>query len=95
MGYLPLRKPRERLAWDLLCYSRDEIISIRANGRRPMQTNFGPRHDFENFLLSEFNTMSATPAPAHDRFEAGVLIVNALADDLALDMAEVDIDDLI
>ncbi len=60
-----------------------------------MQTNFGPRHDFENFLLSEFNTMSGAPAPAHDRFEAGVLIVNALADDLALDMAKVDIDDLI
>ncbi len=60
-----------------------------------MRTDFGPRHDFENFLISEFNTMSGTPAPAHDRFEAGVLIVNALADDLALDMAEMDIDDLI
>ena len=60
-----------------------------------MQTDFGPRHDFENFLLSEFNTMIGTPAPAHDRFEAGVLIVNALADDLTLDLVEVDIDDLI
>ncbi len=60
-----------------------------------MQTDFGPRYDFENFLLSEFNTMTGTPSPAHDRFEAGVLIVNALADDLALDLVEVDIDDLI
>ncbi len=60
-----------------------------------MQTNFGPRHDFENFLLSEFNTMTGTPAPAHDRFEAGVLILNALADDFTLDMAEVDNDDLL
>lgn len=60
-----------------------------------MRTDFGPRHDFENFLLSDFNTMIGTPAPAHDRFEAGVLIVNALASDLALDMAEVDIDDLL
>lgn len=59
-----------------------------------MQMDFGPRDDFENFLLSEFNTMSGVPAPAHDRFEAGLLIVNALAEDLALDMAEVDLDDL-
>ena len=59
-----------------------------------MRTDFGPRYDFENFLLSEFNTMSGVPAPAHDRFEAGLRIVNALADDLALDMAEVDLDDL-
>ncbi len=59
-----------------------------------MQTDFGPRYDFENFLLSEFNTMTGVPAPAHDRFEAGLRIVNALADDLALDMAEVDLDDL-
>ncbi len=59
-----------------------------------MRTDFGPRHDFENFLLSDFNTMSGTPAPAHDRFEAGVLIVNAIADDFALDDAEVNMDDL-
>ncbi len=59
-----------------------------------MQTDFGPRYDFENFLLSEFNTMSGVPAPSHDRFEAGLRIVNALAEDLALDMAEVDLDDL-
>lgn len=59
-----------------------------------MQMDFGPRDDFENFLLSELNTMSGVPAPAHDRFEAGLLIVNALAEDLALDMAEVDLDDL-
>lgn len=59
-----------------------------------MQMDFGPRDDFENFLMSELNTMSGVPAPAHDRFEAGLLIVNALAEDLALDMAEVDLDDL-
>ncbi len=59
-----------------------------------MQMDFGPKDDFENILLSEFNTMSGAPAPAHDRFEAGMRIVNALSDDLTLDMAEIDIDDL-
>ena len=59
-----------------------------------MWTDFGPRHDFENFLMSEYNTMSGVPAPSHDRFEAGLRIVNALADDLTLDVAEVDLDDL-
>ena len=60
-----------------------------------MQMDFGPRDDFENFLLSELNTMSGAPAPAHDRFEAGVRIVQALSEDLALDMAEMDVDDLL
>jgi len=59
-----------------------------------MQMDFGPRHDFENFLLSEFNTMSGVPSPAQDRFDAGLRIVNALSSDLTLDIAEVDIDDL-
>ena len=59
-----------------------------------MQTDFGPRYDFENFLMSEFNTMSGATKPSIDRFEAGLRIVNALADDLTLDVAEVDIDDL-
>ncbi len=59
-----------------------------------MRMDFGPRHDFENFLMAEFNTMSGAPAPAHDRFEAGMLIVNAISDDLTLDISEVDIDDL-
>ncbi|MDA0305006.1 MAG: hypothetical protein O3B76_01795 [Proteobacteria bacterium] len=59
-----------------------------------MQMDFGPRHDFENFLLSEFNTMSGVPSPALDRFDAGLRIVNALSSDLTLDIAEVDIDDL-
>ncbi len=59
-----------------------------------MQMDFGPRDDFENILLSEVNTMSGVPAPAHDRFEAGMRIVNALSDDLTLDMAEIDLDDL-
>ena len=59
-----------------------------------MQTDFGPRYDFENFLMSEFNTMSDAPKPSIDRFEAGLRIANALADDLTLDVAEVDIDDL-
>lgn len=71
-----------------------DLVENRERGRKPMLTDFGPRDDFENLLLSEFNTMSGAPAPAHDRFEAGLLIVNALAEDLALDMAEVDIDDL-
>ena len=59
-----------------------------------MQTSFTSRYDFENFLLSEFNTMTGVPAPAHDRHEAAHRIVNALADDLALDAAELDLDDL-
>ncbi len=60
-----------------------------------MRTDFGPRYDFENFLLSEFNTMSGVPAPVHDRHEAGVRILNAFANDLTLDAAEVDLDDLL
>ena len=59
-----------------------------------MQTDFGPRYDFENFLMSEFNTMSGASKPSIARFEAGLRIVNARADDLTLDVAEVDIDDL-
>ncbi len=61
---------------------------------KTMQTEFLAKHDFEDFMMAEFNTMSGAPTPAHDRFEAGMLIVNALAEDLALDMAEVDMDDL-
>ncbi len=59
-----------------------------------MQTDFLARHDFENFLIADFNTMSGVPAPSHDRFEAGMRIVNLLADDLALDIEEIDIEDL-
>lgn len=59
-----------------------------------MLMDFGPRCDFENFLLSDFNTMSGVPSPATDRFDAGLRIVNALSSDLTLDMAEVDLDDL-
>lgn len=59
-----------------------------------MQMDFLPRHDFENYLMSEFNTMSGVPAPAVDRFDAGLRIVNALSSDLTLDMAEIDMDDL-
>jgi len=61
--------------------------------RKPMISDFEPRNDFENFLSSEFNAMSGAPAPAHDPFEAGMLIVNALSEDLALDMLEIDLDD--
>ncbi len=59
-----------------------------------MRTDFGPRYDFEDFLMSDFNTIAGLPAPVHDRHEAGLRILNALADDLTLDVAEVDIDDL-
>ncbi|NQU62031.1 MAG: hypothetical protein HQ512_12945 [Rhodospirillales bacterium] len=59
-----------------------------------MQMDFGPRHDFENLLLAEFNTLSGAPSPALDRFDAGMRIVNALSCDLTLDIAEVDLDDL-
>ncbi|MDA1091446.1 MAG: hypothetical protein O3A85_14190 [Proteobacteria bacterium] len=59
-----------------------------------MQMDFGPRNDFENFMMAELTTMSGVPAPAHDRFEAGMMIVNAISDDLSLDFSEIDIDDL-
>jgi len=59
-----------------------------------MQMDFLPRHDFENYLMSEFNTMSGVPSPALDRFDAGLRIANALSSDLTLDIAEVDLDDL-
>jgi hypothetical protein len=59
-----------------------------------MRTDFLMTNDFENFLMAEFNTMSGVPAPAHDRFEAGMRIVNSLADDLTLDLVETDIEDL-
>jgi hypothetical protein len=59
-----------------------------------MRTDFLMTNDFENFLMTEFNTMSGVPAPAHDRFEAGMRIVNSLADDLTLDLVETDIEDL-
>jgi len=65
-------------------------------GRRTMQSQFAPRHDFENFLFSEFNSMSGLPQPVHDRHEAGMRLVNAAAVDLALDldMTELDLEDL-
>ena len=59
-----------------------------------MRTDFLMTNDFENFLMAEFNTMSGVPAPAHDRFEAGMRIVNSLVDDLTLDLVETDIEDL-
>ena len=59
-----------------------------------MQMEFLAKLDFENFLMAEFNTMSGAPAPAHDRFEAGMRIVNLLAEDLTLDLVELDIEDL-
>lgn len=59
-----------------------------------MRTDFGPRYDFENFPMPEFNTMTGVPKPSIDRFEAGLRIVKALADDPTLDMAEVDLEDL-
>ncbi|MBL4690740.1 MAG: hypothetical protein JKY68_04670 [Rhodospirillales bacterium] len=57
-----------------------------------MQMEFLARHDFEDFLMAEFNTMPGSPAPSHDRFEAGMRIVNSLAEDLALDCVELDIE---
>ena len=57
-----------------------------------MQTDFLAKNDFENYLMAEFNTMSGARAPSHDRFEAGMRIVNTLADDLTLDLVEVDIE---
>jgi hypothetical protein len=59
-----------------------------------MRTDFLMTNDFENFLMAEFNTMSGVPVPAHDRFEAGMRIVNSLVDDLTLDLVETDIEDL-
>ncbi|MEE8351753.1 MAG: hypothetical protein V3R37_06140 [Rhodospirillales bacterium] len=59
-----------------------------------MQMDFLPRHDFENYLMLEFNTMRGVPSPALDHFDAGLRVVNALSSDLTLDIAEVDLDDL-
>ncbi|NQV83279.1 MAG: hypothetical protein HQ494_05610 [Rhodospirillales bacterium] len=59
-----------------------------------MRTDYLAISDYENFLMAEFNTMSGARAPAHDRFEAGMLIVNALAEDMDLDLVEIDIEDL-
>ena len=49
---------------------------------------------FQNFLMVEFNPMPGALAPSHDRFEAGMRIVDSLAGDLALDLVETDIEDL-
>jgi hypothetical protein len=59
-----------------------------------MQTEFLAKNDFENFLMAEFNPMPGALAPSHDRFEAGMRIVDSLAGDLALDLVETDIEDL-
>ncbi len=58
-----------------------------------MRTDFLPTNDYENFLMAEYNTMSGVPAPAHDKFEAGMRIVDSLVDDFALDLLELDMED--
>ena len=46
-------------------------------------------------LSAGFNTVGGLSQPAHDRFEAGRRLLDALADDIALDAAEVDLEDLV
>lgn len=58
-----------------------------------MRMDFLINDDYENFLMAEFNTMPGVPTPAHDRFEAGMRIVDLMADDLALDLVELDMED--
>ena len=58
-----------------------------------MRKDFLENNDFEDFLMAEYNTMSGVPAPSHDRFEAGMRIVDSLVDDLALDLLELDMED--
>ena len=58
-----------------------------------MRMDFLINNDHEDFLMAEDNTMSGVMAPAHDRFEAGMRIVDLLADDLALDLKELDLED--
>ena len=58
-----------------------------------MRTDFLIPNEYEDFLMAEYNTMSGVPAPALDKFDAGMRIVDSLVDDLALDLLELDMDD--
>ena len=58
-----------------------------------MRTDFLTNNDYEDFLMAEYNTMSGVSAPAQDRFEASMRIVDSLTDDLALDLIELDMED--
>jgi len=59
-----------------------------------MHATFEKAENFEALLLSEFNTAPAlpTPHPGEDQFDAGQRLVNAISDDLSLDMLILDID---
>ena len=58
-----------------------------------MGTEFLTNNDQEDFLMAEYNTITGVPVPVYDKFEAGLRIVNSLADDLALDLLELDMED--
>jgi hypothetical protein len=58
-----------------------------------MRTDFLSPNEYDDFLMAEYNTMSGVPAPAQDKFDAGMRIVDSLVDDLALDLLELDMED--
>ena len=58
-----------------------------------MRADFLLNNDYEDFLMAELNKMSGVPLPANDKFEAGMRVVDSLADDLELDLMELDMED--
>jgi len=60
-----------------------------------MHTNFDHAENFETLLASEFgHTPRVDTRPGREGFDAGIKVVNALASDLALDMAVLELDEL-
>lgn len=59
-----------------------------------MHAAFEKAENFEALLMSEINTAPAMPMPhsGEDAFDAGQRLVNAISDDLSLDMLILDID---
>jgi len=49
---------------------------------------------FEDFEALNTETIFLTHVQAHDHFEAGLKTINALADDMSLDMLTLDFDEL-
>jgi len=49
---------------------------------------------FEDFEALNTETVSLTHVQAHDHYEAGLKTINALADDMSLDMLTLDLDEL-
>jgi len=59
-----------------------------------MHTNFDHAENFETLLASEFGRIpQIDKGPGREGFDAGFKVVNALASDLALNMAVLDLDE--